>query len=226
MFVCTIEAIERNDKIIDLFATIVIAFFTGTLWASTRGLHQATTRLVVAADGQAADLKAAIEAINATATAGAEANVLAEKALHANDRAWVGMNGIVGEPPTDVQPFMMCGLSIKNTGRSPALKAQGWFFPVVRGRHDRLPDVPAKQPPGSPQNILLPNGSLVFNILGEMMIDQARYNRIVSGEEVLWVVGRIDYLDVNERPHWTTFRASWQPGNRWFTSSAEGNHAT
>jgi hypothetical protein len=52
----------------------------------------------------------------------------------------------------------------------------------------------------------------------------ARVNRVKSGEETIWLTGRISYKDLFARPHATQVCMSYMPRTSTFSACAEGNH--
>jgi hypothetical protein len=85
------RAIERSEKVINVFSTIMLAVFTALLFVATLILAASTDDLRKYAEEQASDMKRSINEAKRSAD-------VAEKSLIASNRPWVKVDIAVGGP--------------------------------------------------------------------------------------------------------------------------------
>src|SRR5437773_5467291 len=140
---------------------------------------------------------------------------IAEKSLQItrlDERAWVGVQNITGIPVAG-QPFNIA-VTIKNSGKTVA-KGTSTFVICELLLKDATPSFAFEDKKALFEidsrsisaALLLPNGQLQVNYPFEdgKPLAQAVLNKIASGENTVFVHGKIFYEDVFNCPPWTTF---------------------
>jgi hypothetical protein len=155
------------------------------------------------------------QAAHETAGAAISAVETAKKAMILDQRAWIGIESMDPIPsiPKSGETFA-AAVRIKNTGKTPSRDT------VIVGRIDPIPiqsrpiysyDADVKRPSGS----LAPNAgaSIPFTPLNDAStkkpapLTDDNIASITNGKIKIFVHGRIDYKDIFDEPHWTTFCA-------------------
>jgi hypothetical protein len=145
----------------------------------------------------------------------AESNRLSLKSaidnFHLDQRAWVGVDNIVGAPAKG-QSFVI-QVYVKNTGKTPAMNVEPWK------RVEALARMPHVQPncrrglasgPTKSNGFLNPGGTflLVLNPSHGLPLQQ-ELKDILGAKKSLYVYGCLIYDDVFRSPHWLTYCSSW-----------------
>jgi hypothetical protein len=160
-----------------------------------------------------------------TALAGRPAVAALVPGAAAQDRPWVGLDTIRtapftggGRPVTTVH--------FGNSGAEPAYDFRSNTVGSLRAAKAPSPDIPPQPGPVASSGVLLPNagGTLTFFANTRPLTAQEAAG-IRSGQDVLWLAGRLDYKDGNGRAHETTFRYRFNPALNGFTAAPEGNTA-
>ena len=141
--------------------------------------------------------------------------------LMKNDqRAWVG--GI--EPRLDAGPPIKAIIALRNFGQSPALKIKSKVELRIKGLQEVPPDPPPVEGPGS-TSVLQPTQEMTTDCTPDKPVGIAD----ITGRKVAaYFVGRIEYEDIFEESHHTTFAYIFKPvpGDRGtWTSLKSGNTA-
>jgi hypothetical protein len=151
-------------------------------------------------------LKASTDAATKAAKAAEDSVTLARDMSRLDQRAWVAPSGISGLLKAD-QPFV-CSIRIKNTGKTFARYTQvnaqvGSAKKGMDPPFDKLGDPPANGK--MPVTITLaPNGEYELLTDPTRSFNQQEIENIRDNGD-FFVFGRIDYTDVFDRSHWTTF---------------------
>jgi len=145
-------------------------------------------------------------------------------------RPWI--NCTVDITPLQVGAQVQARVQYTNVGQSPAFKVRNMVMAtgVERGNPDPAPMVsfPADQIDKITSSGLLLPGSPMFawpKLVNGAKITQTDLDTIKNGGVVLWLVGRIEYVDGEGQPHFTMFSGFYDPSIGAFTYSIEGNDA-
>jgi|SRR5262245_22998857 len=140
----------------------------------------------------------------ATPALRADAANLNAMAVINSERPWVG--------PMTVSPEFVANNSaikawaiIKNTGRTPALFMRAVFRPVILPK-GAVPEIPSVA--DAPPKALFPEALDYYHPYpaGKPLTFS---ENIRDGIEVIWVCGRIEYVDGQGNPHHTNVRTYW-----------------
>ena len=214
--------VERHDKSIVAAFTVVLALSTIGLWLATVALWNAGERQLKLIETNAAqqsrDMQAAIAAAGDSARA---ANRTAQALIDA-ERPWVGLFTVTSvRIGANVEPY--AEVVTQNTGRTPARSLRTKFVGDIRPQGD-LPPIPDSGT--EPARSLMPNTPDQYRPFeGLPSISQSTYDDVVAGRQVIWIVGRMDYLDDAGAPHWTTMRVFYRTDGR-FHPHRQDNDAT
>jgi hypothetical protein len=208
-------ASSHPNEFITALSTTGIFIFTWVLAHSTKKLWRAAKD---SAAQQSRDMQASI----ATAEESAKAANRTAQALIDAERPWVGLvtvtNVVISHPAAPYADVL-----IKNSGRTPARALRTRIVGHIAPQ-GILPPIPstATEPPRS----LIPEILDYYRPFeGFAPISQSTYQDILAGRQVVWIVGRMDYLDGGGEPHWTTMRVFWQTDGR-FHPHRQDNEAT
>lgn len=104
-----------------------------------------------------------------------------------------------GSKPEAIVPF-------KNFGQTPARKVTAWAG-IMFAEAPLSPFPKVDAPDALSRSTLGPGADLqVTHKEAEKALSRADFNKIVNGDAVLYVLGRIDYLDAFDKPRFTSFR--------------------
>jgi hypothetical protein len=146
--------------------------------------------------------------------------------MHDEARPWVG----IGAPKVEVSVGQMGTVIIPvfNFGHSPALQmfAQFWEF-NDSGVGENCPATSdGTQEPRVVKAVLFPDQvDYVTLNLTDNYVQQDYIDFLKRGVCIIKIAGRIDYLDSEKAPHYTTVRATYSPGGDGFVPDATGNDA-
>lgn len=147
--------------------------------------------------------------INANSTLKQSRTALSATIQNSNrdQRAWVGVEAITGN--IELGRTTVVTVHYRNSGKTPALKLVtiSSVEPVDKGKepsfiYDPIDDILSS-------SVLQPN-AIYRNILNaggkqKLSVTKLGYDRVKSGDLVLFVFGKITYEDIFHQPHWTTF---------------------
>ncbi|MEW6600932.1 MAG: hypothetical protein AB1499_08170 [Nitrospirota bacterium] len=134
-------------------------------------------------------------------------------------RAWVGVEGVLPPEYKDGnkkiyvksgQP-MKTGVTIKNTGKTPALKIQSivsMFYWMSNHKFVPTFDKQVKGAERPSTTVLQPGGTYILiapPIPEEGVINEADIANITNSRQILYIAGKITYEDVFNRQHSTFF---------------------
>jgi len=198
---------NNKNRFADFFeiklADLLIAIFTGVLAWKTAGLFRETEGLRAAADNQRIDFLRSIEA-SERATLAAENSAAA---LVDNERPWVG---VVTVTVHQIGPGMMLRgvVTIMNTGQTPARDMRAAFLGSITNATAQRGDAPDVT--RAPAKALFPNiPADYYPFHGQSQLSQGDFEGIREGGKILWVIGRIEYLDNRGRLQWTNSCSRW-----------------
>lgn len=219
---CAGHFVHRNEGAITAFATIVIAFFTLTLWRSTDKLWAEANEAGRIAKGAADAARESVE----------NAKTSAERQL----RAYINVREAKVKwrlDETISRHRFSIAVKVTNAGQTPARKATGWIdhksvdigenpcpFQKLTG-HEQ----PSVTVYGPGQSTWFAYSPIVFLEDDEEVIAWS------TGRKRLYVWGRVDYEDAFGESRWTIFRfempqeACGPKGGR-FRACADGNDYT
>jgi hypothetical protein len=202
--------------VVSAFAAIAIAWFTFSL-------RQSTDKLWTVAERQREDarraLKVEIAGMKASiAVADKAANAANESAetLPRLERAYLFLHEVQSDLnwPPKISPSVVT-LIFKNHGKTPAIfKEMYWgvvFHPYLPNQRDtaNLHGGPL------PLSVIVGAGELSKPYPHEFAIPEAMINPIITGQELMCLVGRVVYEDVLGKPHETHFcRQYWLRSER------------
>lgn len=223
---------EWYSTFLDYPTDWLLAIFTFFLALYTARLFYATNGLVSAAQQQSVDIGKAIKAIEDMAAATATANELTENAMLKTDRPWVGAESVGWIIPTDLisphpQPSEVSKIEahIINWGKSPAFKLRAEFKGSIRAATDAHPEPPTTPLSETPSGVAFPNFKTRYGpFYGWPDLTAEKLAEINSNASFMWIVGRIDYIDRDDNPHFTTVVFWWNPYTKSFIT--HGTHAT
>jgi hypothetical protein len=138
------------------------------------------------------------------------------------DRPWVGIESIsVGQLRPGEALSMIA--NVHNSGRTPAINVKVYLNSLlVAGKNANNFD--AEECKTCPQSVLLPNAALNIDVsLDSSIITASTVNRVKSGDETIWLTGRIDYIDSLARPHITRVCMNYVPKTLAFGTCQQGN---
>ena len=136
-----------------------------------------------------------------------------DESMRLDERAWIGITRVgisefkAGLPPTIV-------VEVVNHGKTPAknLKVKFYVADIAVGKPIPMYDFSAHRATGrNGSNLIFPN--VTAKMLGTFMDETGKpisltaegIKSFYEGRGVIYTVGRIDYQDVFNRPHWATF---------------------
>jgi hypothetical protein len=220
-----IKSSEFTNLVMAL-ATVAIAVFTWLTYEVVSSGSEDTRRLITAAETQAraADkisgasdrFTASTESVNEQtkeavkqfrrAADASERNIRTiQRSSQEDRRAWLGilvLTDLVIKPGEEATGWVVA----QNSGRTPALQvhtnASGESVPK-----DAVPDLVYRNPPvGVASNsVVPPQGTLKFRVRSGTTATQDQVNAIKNGTSVLYIYGKIRYLDIFKRQHDTIF---------------------
>ena len=141
----------------------------------------------------------------------------------AADRPWVGADSIkTVDFSSGGQPLTT--LHIINTGRTPAMDLRSNTLGRLSSASTSPPNIPTQPGPLGTTGVLMPNtgGDMTF-FANTRALTAEEAGTIKSGQNVLWLAGRLDYRDSQGRPHVTTFRYRYDPALNSFVATSTGN---
>lgn len=190
------HGIQRATFWVGLATLIVLGFYTYFTWqlvdVSKETLSQSRT------------------ALNATI-----------QSSYRDQRAWVGVDSITGN--VELGKPLIVTVQYRNTGKSPALKliTIASVEPVDKGKEPSFTYEPNLA--GVLSSTVLQPNAIYRNILNaggatNIAVTQVGYDRIRSGDLVVFVYGKLTYEDIFSRSHRTTFCVYLDPiGKTWNT---------
>lgn len=194
---CSFVSVNENTGAVSAIASIIVAFFTGTLWWVTWGM-------VRIARDQRADMLRSINAAEKAAKAARKSAKVAEQTLVEHERPWVFRYTVHVEwrdMPNIPFNNWMISLKWKNVGRSPALIKKYEFSFVDKDKLPITPDYSKCTQVGVVSSIA--NGdSFKTQKVGLSLGGEKR----PDGKPVEYVFfGRLIYTDMNGRHHCSGF---------------------
>lgn len=164
------------------------------------------------------ELQKSADASKSAADISAKQLKMFEQQMTLEQRAWIGLIGIDGEPVLD-KPFFVHGM-FRNTGKSPALHVT--FIAAVEGvKRGELPDIEGESKQESQgSGVVAPGAELHFTgsplvgpeapIMRKELFDQWK-----SGQFRICAHGIIKYWDIFGVKHWVTFCQMLKPTGRY-----------
>ncbi|MGH6988370.1 MAG: hypothetical protein ACREE3_00615 [Stellaceae bacterium] len=157
--------------------------------------------------------------------AATQANELAGQALVTGTRPWIGVDTVAASPIVAGQPLTI-EVRVRNSGRTPSTDVEGLFLVYIS---------PAGKPPTAldhrckscKRSVVLPNGVVTYRLsVRDSVMTPDEVQRIESGKDAMWIIGRLDYHDGEGDPHTTQsclyYRAT---GAGSFSACNDGNAA-
>lgn len=145
----------------------------------------------------------AVMAAETLAAAGSESVKRAQTASRLDQRAWVGLGAGHGLHIKVDDPAAF-KIKIANSGHTPALKVVTTFATrrMARGAPFQIKYEPIED---ASKSVLHPNVEHVVRVEENIPLSAAVLTAIDAGAIVLYVYGRIEYVDIFGAPHITTF---------------------
>lgn len=192
---------HAKEEILAAF-TILLAFFTLSLWAATNRLAE--------------EAKEASE----------KSRVLAEETAKRQLRAYLSVDAAeLRDLAVDLKPEGQ--IRIKNSGATPAYDVTTLITLTAVKDPLELAEYLKRAVPVGPSQIG-PGGTLSPTSVIDMAMTQTLLNTLTTKSHTLYLHGRIDYTDIFRKPHWTTFRCAQDPdriGTARLRICSEGNDA-
>jgi hypothetical protein len=139
----------------------------------------------------------------------------------ATDRPWVGPRTVGAEQIAPNQ-FITAWVVIENSGRSPAREMRVHFRGDILSAGVMPPKPDVSQRPSKALFSRIPDWYHPFH---QHRLSQADFDGIVAGNRVAWIIGRVEYRDTRNDPHFTDVCTRWdQPLGR-FVPHDTGNDA-
>jgi hypothetical protein len=232
------EAIARYNWWLTLF-TAILAVSTVILGLATVGLYLAGERQLRHVQKEASDarerrlrdkftlneqMNIARQSAKAAQKA-ADASAASAAILIDAQRPWVGLVTIVG---VQIRPGLPieAKVVIQNTGHTPARCMRVMF----RGSITAATAATGAAPEAAnltPQKALFPNvPDFYYPFHGSRALTDDDFRAIVQGTRILWVVGRIEYLDNRGIERWTDICVRWDQSRGEYVPNLTGNDAT
>jgi hypothetical protein len=159
------------------------------------------------------------------ADAATQANEIANQALIAASRPWVGVDTVEAGPVVANQPLNIEVL-VRYSGRTPSTDVQGLFL-VYISSIDNPPQL-LNEPCGScVRGVVLPNGIVSYKlVVRDSIMAPDEVQRIKDGKDTIWIVGRLDYHDADGDTHTTKSCLFYRGGGvTGFSACTDGNFA-
>jgi hypothetical protein len=167
--------------------------FANTAALINHGIEDAVAKLDAQAKNSAASIKAT------------------QDAMRLDQRAWLGVKD------TTLKSFKVgapieAQVLILNSGKTPALQIRegvrgGSFVPVGSDsemiRHEILKE--ETQINLHPAPTIPPSGSDYLTSFTNADLNQPQYDDVMSGSRSVYIVGRVEYLDIFQKSQWMTF---------------------
>jgi len=153
----------------------------------------------------------------------AKAATMTANAVVDNERPWVGPITTSSKQITPGQ-FIDATVVIQNSGHTPALDMRAAFKGSIKSK-TVSPDEPdiARAPPKA----LFPNvPDWYYPFSKNLILSREDFDAIRDGDKIVWIIGRIEYLD-NRRGHrYTNICTRWDQSRGVFVPHETGNDAT
>ena len=121
---------------------------------------------------------------------------------------------------------MSVDIVVRNCGNTPALEVRGGFYGRVFPNTQPPPGFPDVLPLGKSATVMFPGLIRHFSPFANSgVLSQNDVDAIGAGKKLIWVAGRLDYVDAKRKPHFTTILVQYSPGLG-FGSYPTGNDAT
>jgi hypothetical protein len=209
-----LSAAEKHSGVFLVIVTGLLVLMTAFLWRATDALVQGSERI---GDRQIGELKKSADAAMKAAKAAEDSVRHAMATTHLEQRAWVAHTGIEGAPETGRE--FEAVVTIQNTGRTFAKNLK---FMIVHETlpKGKLPDFSVEDAEGALEKVesvilLAPDAKTGFPTKNDVHepITQPQVDSFRSGEQTLFVHGKMTYDDIFGCPHWTTFCYRLLPHN-------------
>jgi len=180
-------------------------------------------------NAQLKEMKKSTDAATKAANMAEESLKQVREAARIDQRAWVGVIGINGNPILN-QPFMVT-LQAKNTGKTFAKNVRNYvyFIDLAAGDEpDFSPDDHVEA--GQSTTLLAPNGDYqtrtdVLTDQDIKTVTQAQLDNWKFGKKTLIAAGKIFYEDIFGCEHWTTFCFYLRPNLQGYANYKKHNDA-
>jgi hypothetical protein len=192
--------------------TGVLAFFTGALWLATYRLARDAKE---AAARQAIDMQNSLRIANesvwaeldSAGSAKRAANIMADTAKR-QLRAYIFEHADTDNTKQCPEGWVV-DVEIRNAGQTPAydVRCASTLRPLI----DPLPKDFEFNPPVFDEGMFVVNPGIprANSVKTEFMVPSDR-TAVGNGDKVLYLWGRIEYVDVFERPHFAEYRLRFQ----------------
>ena len=125
-------------------------------------------------------------------------------AQHQSDqRAWITVLEVRFEKPPTKGKTPVAIIELKNSGQTPATIQLKTVMELSEGKPSVYRDF-SQGAQGSIM-VLAPNGSAQGRCLAGRSLSEEESVALLNGSSSIYVMGRIDYFDVFEKPHFTIF---------------------
>lgn len=204
------------DRIIAIFTGLIFLTYIASNYFACNQMNLTKKAIDQSAINNAAAIlaqqKIAQDGLKASQDNFVKAQAAASEQLRLDERAWVTEVSISGEPQID-QPFAIL-VELRNTGKTPARHFQGKIVsdPSPRGAEPDLAKLKAIRYTGS--GILAPNSSkflTTYPLKGSATEKLPKEGMDEVKASTLYVFGRVEYDDIFDCHHWSTFCAFLDP---------------
>ncbi len=151
-------------------------------------------------------------------------------ALFSQTRPWLAF--VLALDPLRVGSPIRVGVQWVNAGHSPAFKAR--VFAGMQGitKNQTPPEPLTIMPDATPPKmrsigVILPGPSGIqwLEYEGKPPLTQQTIDALATGQISLWITGRAEYFDGNDKPHFTMFRGVYESSSGGFVFTDRGNDA-
>jgi hypothetical protein len=164
-------------------------------------------------------MKASTDAATQAVKAAQSSIEQVERNAHLDQRAWVAVTDINATGP-EVGKIWNIQLIAQNTGKTFAksLKIFARRQTLPKGR---IPDFESEERKaflGEEGSVLAPNGHTDIPMVSDhpSPVDETYFGKINSGDQIVFLYGRLTYDDIFTCPHWTTFCLTFDPSSGGF----------
>jgi hypothetical protein len=176
-----------------------------TFAIAAQGISGGITEAVEKLDRQARDIELARQSSEKSSKDALDTSIRASR----NDqRAWVGYWSSDFRPGLVVGQPLKINLELRNSGKTPALDVQASTYTAQGTPNIEVHPNFSNETSGDDidsKGVIQPNGTLFIPINYPIEITQPLINKVKTGIFTIYIISKITYLDVFQRPHYTTY---------------------
>jgi len=163
----------------------------------------------------------AVEA-NRQARSAEKASAVVSQALLALNRPWLAVESISAANVLQINRALAIKVTVRNSGRGPALKVRAFFQLETTSKGVAVPSV--RDCESCIASTVMPNGLVAYDVsIDPDLLSREKVTAVKQGEESLTLIGKIDYSDIGEKPHATELCRKYVPQRAIFTDCEQGD---